>query len=178
SFLDDILDNRARRVYYFVSYREGVIDRFMRDFNVPQNTIATNAKISAPTVRKARRSERITADSAVAITNSLKSLVDQRSSLNSSFLRQPVLSLWQLKADGSFKKIDRERFATLLEWSVAIYQMRVERNPSWATWNFRDGPGMIEWLIKYYSADPSSVTNEMLFAPVDELPLFATPVDD
>jgi hypothetical protein len=165
SYFQDLLEDDLGRVYIFAKIRGEVLDLIAQGLSLSYGDFAVKAGISAATLRKARRSEAVSIDTAQAIWRSVKdTLFAPGFEEYASKARQPTICFLELKHSGGFRELRRESYLRALTTARKLYALRKERNyPEYVEY-WRDSPTGLDFYDRlYFSAhepDPPELSRD------------------
>lgn len=120
--LSDILDDLFRYVYVFVQFRTESLEKAITNLRVSYQSLAERSNINVSTLRKARRSEVVSLETAQSIASSLLEIEEEKSTdvesqLNfnveykkrrKNIIMQPMIKLIQFSNNDRFTTISSE----------------------------------------------------------------------
>jgi hypothetical protein len=150
--LSNLMDQDLLRLYVFVEFRGSSVEKIIQATGATYGEVASDAKISIATLRKARQSQSMSLDTARTFAEYVHRLTHEPGYLRNdwSIVRQPIAKLLVSNQDGTFSKLPYAELEHLKELSNELLELRKTLYPStYPVHRWRDKPTTIKSTINH-----------------------------
>lgn len=152
-FLDDICESFVDALYFFARFRTSTLEQCFNYAGVTYGRFCDDVNINAQTLRKARRSQMVSGDTAIAISRGMRDAlmrIGNRPLFNE--VLQPMIAIFSLSGD-RFTSIKRSSLNEVLTGLAQIGLIDKSLRAVNETIDYRASPSSAIWFAEAYSHD-------------------------
>jgi hypothetical protein len=146
-YMEDIVEEYTSSLYIFIKFRSDFLDKEITRLGLSYQEFSERCNLSTSTVRKARRSEVISIESAISIC---KNILDNKSKLPSS---QPCISVIYLANNRRFSIVSRKSLIIVSRCKSMVDNFRKSSLGYRMDGQWRDSPEWVLALFQSYFGD-------------------------